>query len=111
MAEELAAKHPDVTTITRKWGRWQHQVDYSRFAGNKLIRKSGVAIPEGVNDYGMVLEVDEEREQELAEESRAERANRHATDFLHGEVSKGKTVDEAQAAWLIERERIISEEL
>lgn len=111
MAEELAAKHQDVTTITRKWGRWQHQVDYSRFAKNKLRLCEGVAIPESVNDYGMVLEVDERRERELTEESRKERANRYATDFLHEEVSKGKTIDEARAAWLIERERIISEEL
>lgn len=55
MAEELRQKHPDVTTITRKWGRWQHQVDYRPFKKNRLIRKPGVEIPEGVNDYGMRL--------------------------------------------------------
>ena len=32
-------KHPDVTTIVWKWGRWQHQVDYSSFKRNKLIPK------------------------------------------------------------------------
>ena len=55
MAEELRQKHPDVTTITYKWGRWQHQVDYRPFKKNKLIRKPGVEIPEGVNNYGMQL--------------------------------------------------------
>ena len=55
MAQALQKLHPDVVTITRKWGRWQHHVDYRPFKGNKLIRKSGVVIPEGVNNYGMVL--------------------------------------------------------
>ena len=31
MAEALVALHPDVSKITWKWGRWQHQVDYSSF--------------------------------------------------------------------------------
>ncbi len=41
--------------LTRKWGRWQHQVDYRPFKKNKLILKPGVEIPQGVNNYGMVL--------------------------------------------------------
>lgn len=36
MAKSLVRQHPDVTKITRKWGRWQHQVDYRPFKGNKL---------------------------------------------------------------------------
>lgn len=55
MARSLQRQHPDVVKITRKWGRWQHQVDYRPFKGNKLIRKPGVEIPQGVNNYGMVL--------------------------------------------------------
>lgn len=55
MAQSLQRQHPDVTKITRKWGRWQHQVDYRPFKGNKLKLKEGVVIPEGVNNYGMVL--------------------------------------------------------
>lgn len=55
MAQSLQRQHPDVVRITRKWGRWQHQVDYRPFKGNKLIPKPGVVIPEGVNNYGMVL--------------------------------------------------------
>jgi hypothetical protein len=57
MAESLRDQHPDCVTITRKWNRWQHQVDYSRFKKNKLILKPGVVIPEGVENYGMKLEV------------------------------------------------------
>lgn len=37
MAKSLVRQHPDVTKITRKWGRWQHQVDYRPFRSNKLV--------------------------------------------------------------------------
>lgn len=55
MAKHLQRQHPDVVKITRKWGRWQHSVDYRPFKGNNLIKKEGIAIPKGVNNYGMVL--------------------------------------------------------
>lgn len=55
MAQSLQAQHPDVVKITRKWGRWQHQVDYSRFKKNKLIKRPGVVIPDTPNEYGMKL--------------------------------------------------------
>jgi hypothetical protein len=55
MAQSLQQQHPDVVKITRKWGRWQHQVNYRPFKGNRLIKKPGVVIPEGINNYGMVL--------------------------------------------------------
>jgi hypothetical protein len=58
MAQSLVEQHPDVARITRKWGRWQHHVDYSRFKNNELRLKPGVVIPEGVNNYGMILQVD-----------------------------------------------------
>ncbi len=57
MAKELAEKHRDCVTITEKWGRPQHQVNYSFFRKNKLRLKPGVIIPEGVDDYGMNLKV------------------------------------------------------
>ncbi len=57
MAKELAEKHPDCVTITEKWGRPQHQVNYSAFRKNKLKIKPGVVIPEGVDDYGMSLKI------------------------------------------------------
>lgn len=55
MAQHLVDQHPDVTTITEKWGRYQHQVNYKPFAGNKLIPKPGVEIQAGVNNYGIEL--------------------------------------------------------
>jgi hypothetical protein len=55
MAQSLQKQHPDVTQIKKRWGRWQHVVDYRPFKGNRLIKKPGIIIPEGVNNYGMVL--------------------------------------------------------
>lgn len=55
MAQSLQRQHPDVVKITRKWGRWQHQVDYRPFKANRLILKPGVEISQGVNNYGMKL--------------------------------------------------------
>jgi hypothetical protein len=55
MAKSLQDQHPDVTTITQKWGRWQHQVDYKPFKKNILIKRPGLIIPKGVNNYGMQL--------------------------------------------------------
>lgn len=55
MAKSLQRQHPDVVKITRKWGRWQHQVDYRPFKNNKLIKRKNVEIPKGVNNYGMKL--------------------------------------------------------
>ncbi len=57
MAKSLQRQHPDVVKITRKWGRWQHHVDYRPFRGNKLIRRPDTVIPEGPNEYGMRLRV------------------------------------------------------
>lgn len=55
MAQSLQQQHPDVVKIVRKWGRWQHHVDYRPFKHNKLIRRDDIEIPEGVNNYGMKL--------------------------------------------------------
>ncbi len=54
MAESLVEQHPDVARITFKYDRYQHHVDYSVFK-QKLKFKDGIVIPEGVNNYGMVL--------------------------------------------------------
>lgn len=55
MAKSLQRQHPDVTKIVWKWGRWQHQVDYRPFKNNRLVKRPGVVIPGGVNNYGMEL--------------------------------------------------------
>ena len=55
MAQELQCRHPDVVKITRKWGRWQHQVNYRPFKRNKLIKRDNIEILQGPNEYGMKL--------------------------------------------------------
>ena len=54
-AQSLVEQHPDVAKVTRKFGRWHHQVDYKPFRKNKLIRKRGLELKQQINDYGMVL--------------------------------------------------------
>ena len=39
MARHLQKQHPDIVKIKWKWGRWQHEVDYSKFRKNKPILK------------------------------------------------------------------------
>ena len=57
MAESLVEQHPDVARVSWKWGRPQHHVDYSQFRANRLRRKPGIVVPDGVNNFGMVLQV------------------------------------------------------
>jgi hypothetical protein len=52
MIEKL---HPDVAEVVWRFNRWHHHVDYTPFKRNQLIRRQGVVIPEGNNEYGMVL--------------------------------------------------------
>ena len=51
----LVEMHPDVTRLVKRYNRWHHHVDYSRFKENKLIRKDNLKIKKGINNYGMVL--------------------------------------------------------
>lgn len=55
MAQSLQRQHPDVTTIKRRWNRWQHVVDYRPFAGNRLIQKDPQAQYPSTDEFGMVL--------------------------------------------------------
>jgi hypothetical protein len=57
MAKELRDKHPDCVTITQKFGRPQHHVNYKIFWRNKLKLKPGVVIPEGIDDFGLSLKI------------------------------------------------------
>lgn len=55
-AKSLYDQHPDVVTITQKFGRFHHSVDYSPFARNKFILKEGLDIPRTpINEYGLRL--------------------------------------------------------
>ena len=55
MAKSLQEQHPDICTITWKFGRWQHQVNYDVFKKNKLIRRKDLILKNIVNNYGMQL--------------------------------------------------------
>ena len=57
MAEALQELHPDVCTVSQKFGRWQHHVNYKPFACNQLIKvdKGEFFASEGVDNYGMEL--------------------------------------------------------
>jgi len=54
-AQALQELHPDIVKVVWKFNRWHHQVDYKPFKKNKLIKKAGVKIDKGVNNYGMIL--------------------------------------------------------
>lgn len=51
----LAKLHPDVARVVHKFGRWHHHVDYRPFKRNRLIRRTDIEIPQGVDNYGMKL--------------------------------------------------------
>lgn len=50
MAQSLLEQHPDVVTITEKWGRPQHHVNYQQFSSNKLILRADAIILDGLTD-------------------------------------------------------------
>jgi hypothetical protein len=55
MAQSLQEQHPDICTITWKFNRWQHQVNYDVFKKNKLIRRKDFVLKNVINNYGMQL--------------------------------------------------------
>jgi hypothetical protein len=54
-ATMLANLHPDVARVVWKFGRWHHHVDYRPFRRNKLLKRDGIEIAAGVDEYGMRL--------------------------------------------------------
>lgn len=60
-AESLQRLHPDVVEVVWKFNRWQHSVNYKPFKKNKLIKKQDIIVPEGVNNYGMVVKEFDEK--------------------------------------------------
>ena len=65
MAESLRLQHPDITTIKERWGRWQHVVNYRGFKENKLIKREGLIVPRGINEYGLKLKTIKGHSQEV----------------------------------------------
>jgi hypothetical protein len=60
-AKSLHEQHPDVVDVVQKFGRWHHQVNYKPFKKNRLVKKGGLSIKQGVNNYGMVIKEYEEK--------------------------------------------------
>lgn len=54
-AESLQKQHPDIVEVKWKFNRWHHQVNYQPFKQNKLIKKEGLEVKKGVDNYGMKL--------------------------------------------------------
>jgi hypothetical protein len=66
MAESLKEMHPEHVTITRKWDRWQHHVDYSVFKQtNRLKLKPDLKLEKIKNNYGMELKIVEEKRKKI----------------------------------------------
>ena len=55
MALSLQEQHPDCVQVKRRWGRWQHVVDYSRFRYNRPRLRPDFVMPTEPNEYGMVF--------------------------------------------------------
>lgn len=53
--QELQEDHPDDVALTEKWGRWHHQVDFTKYERNILIPKAGLQISTEPNEYGLRL--------------------------------------------------------
>lgn len=54
-AESLQKQHPDIVKVTKKFGRWHHQVNYKPFKDNDLILKDNISLKNITNNYGMKL--------------------------------------------------------
>lgn len=55
MALSLKKQHPEIVKIKKKWGRWQHEVDYRSFKYNKLVKEDNIKLENKTNEYGMNL--------------------------------------------------------
>ena len=76
MAESLKEQHPDVVTITQKWGRYQHHVNYEPFKKNKPILKKGVL--NVLNNYNLeLIKLGESDLAPVPQESASNEAVRH----------------------------------
>lgn len=72
-AESLAEQHPDVARVVWRYGRWHHEVDYSRFRRNRLVPRKGT-VPQIDPEYGMRLMNTARRESRYPRPKRLEEA-------------------------------------
>jgi hypothetical protein len=54
-SQMIANLHPEIATVVRRYGRWHHHADLSRFKNNRLILRPDFERPTGVDNYGMEL--------------------------------------------------------
>lgn len=91
MAKSLKDQHPDCVEITKKWGRWQHQVDYGRFKRNKLRPKSTSEFKDRPNEFGMYLKYlskDELEPEQIVLIGQAPGRNGDPSDPLGGKIGR-----------------------
>tara|TARA_Y100000310_G_scaffold325015_1_gene387814 strand:+ start:2556 stop:3407 length:852 start_codon:yes stop_codon:yes gene_type:complete len=55
ISQLLVDAHPDCAKVVWKFDRWHHHVEYGKWKKNRLIKKPGIVVPEGINNYGMKL--------------------------------------------------------
>lgn len=53
--KSLVKQHPDVVTLTKRFGRPHHLVNYAPFKNNKLLPVRGKGVTAKVDNFGMVL--------------------------------------------------------
>ena len=58
-AKSLESQHPDIVKTVWKFNRWHHQVDYSQFNKNTLVRKK--IKPKVKTNYGVITQSIKER--------------------------------------------------
>lgn len=68
-SEMLVKTYPMYSHIVIRYGRCHHHVDYSSFQQTKLIRRKGFIVPEGINNYGMVLKSDSDNNNKVEQET------------------------------------------
>ena len=54
-SQMLVDMHPDVTKLVWRFNRWHHSINFNPFKKNKLIKKDGLKVKDGINEYGLIL--------------------------------------------------------
>lgn len=54
-SQTLVDAYPDFASLAWRYDRWHHRVDFDVFKKNILKKKQNLAIPQGINEFGMKL--------------------------------------------------------
>lgn len=78
-SEFIANMFPDIATVSFKFGRWHHHVDYGVFKRRQLRYRPGFEVPaEAVDNYGMQLQQQVDGRWIRIDRPRPERVSRYA---------------------------------